>query len=54
MEAQLARCVSPFNYLKAASIALGLPMNFGNKSTFKQLVYNEQQKESVKSVLICG
>jgi hypothetical protein len=35
------------NYLKATTIEVGLLMNFGYEPTFKRLIYNKQQKQSV-------
>ena len=53
LELKAARCLEPvheaqlLNYLKATTIEVGLLMNFGNEPTFKRLVYNKQQKQSV-------
>ena len=53
LELKAVRCLEPvheaqlLNYLKATTIEVGLLMNFGNEPTFKRLVYNKQQKQSV-------
>jgi GxxExxY protein len=53
LEFKAVRCLEPvheaqlLNYLKATTIEVGLLMNFGNEPTFKRLVYNKQQKQSV-------
>lgn len=49
LELKAGRCLEPvheaqlLNYLKATTIEVGLLMNFGNKPTFKRLLYNKQQ-----------
>ena len=53
LELKAVRCLESVHeaqllyYLKATTIEVGLLMNFGNEPTFKRLVYNKQQKQSV-------
>jgi GxxExxY protein len=53
LELKAVRCLESvheaqlLNYLKATAIEVGLLMNCGNKPTFKRLVYNNQQQQSV-------
>ena len=50
LELKAVRCLESvheaqlLNYLKATAIEVGLLMNFGNKPTFKRLIYNKQQQ----------
>ena len=53
LELKAVRCLESvheaqlLNYLKATAIEVGLLMNFGNEPTFKRLVYNKRQQQSV-------